>query len=241
MQKKPVGKPAFFMDFYEIFSSLIQNYYCMNRKLIKYIHEKINTELPGKTAQLIMSPSDRNTSNNSFPTNSARNSSVLILLYPKNGDIYIPFTLRPKYKGAHSGQISLPGGKVEETDLSLEHTALRETYEEIGIHRRSITTIGSLTPTYIPNSNFNVYPFIAYCAEEPTFKPDNYEVDEIIEAPLNKILDQNSVKHFEKQINGHHIRAPYFNINNHRIWGATAMIISELKQLLLLSEEQLIY
>ncbi|WP_282037141.1 NUDIX hydrolase [Saccharicrinis aurantiacus] len=213
----------------------------MNLKLIKYIQEKTKTELPGKAAQLIMSPSDRNTSNRSYPINSAKNSSVLILLYPKNGSIYIPFTLRAQYKGAHSGQISLPGGKVEETDRDLEHTALRETYEEIGIHSNSITTIGSLTPTYIPNSNFNVYPFIAYCSEEPEFKPDNYEVDEIIEAPLHQIMNPNSVKQFEKNINGHDITAPYFDINKHRIWGATAMIISELKQLLLHYEEELIH
>lgn len=205
----------------------------MHSNLIEQISHKLSNKLPGKEAQLLMSPSNRKTSNNTYAKDSVRDSSVLILLYSKNGKIHIPFTLRQKYNGAHSGQVSLPGGKTEPTDLSFEHTALRETYEEIGIPMDQITVIGALTPTYIPKSNFIVYPFIAYCSVQPTFIPDSIEVAKIIEAPLEKLLDPDTIEIFERDINGYHITAPYFNIDNEKIWGATAMIISELKQLLL--------
>ncbi len=204
----------------------------MINNLIIQLQKKLRGQLPGIDAHQIMSPNKRFTGKLFPDKNTARESSVLVLLYTKNNQLYIPFIERPLYNGAHSGQISLPGGKVEPRDKSILETALRETYEEIGVSSDRMEILGQLTTTYIPNSNFNVNPFVAYLPFCPDFFPDNYEVAQIIEAPLNQLLSPNNVDTFIKEINGHTIKAPYFNIQGHQIWGATAMIISELKEII---------
>lgn len=204
----------------------------MHDHFINQLKELLEGELPGKKAQNKMSPNVRFTGKIIPNRDEIRESSVLILLYMKDNQLHIPFTQRPKYNGAHSGQISLPGGKVEPQDKNLLETALRETHEEIGVTSENLQILGSLTPTYIPNSNFNVTPYIAYTKELPTFIPDSYEVEKIIEAPLNDLISPEALDIFIRTINGHNIKAPYFNINNHQIWGATAMIISELKEII---------
>ncbi len=204
----------------------------MYNNFIHKLKEQLNIELPGVNAQNIMSPSVRFTGNLMPNSNKARESSVLILMYMKNNKLFIPFIQRATYNGAHSGQVSLPGGKSEPSDKNLLETALRETWEEIGVKSDNMEILGSLTSTYIPNSNYNVTPYIAYLPESPTFVPDSYEVDNIIEAPLLKLIAPETICSFEKHINGHTIKAPYFNINDYQIWGATAMIISEFKELI---------
>lgn len=156
-------------------------------------------------------------------------SSVLILLYPYRDEVYTVVMQRPDYDGAHSGQISLPGGKYEEDDLSMLDTALRETYEEIGVNRDDINIIGELTPLYIPPSNFIVYPFIGYMPSKPEFIADRTEVREVIEFRL-QILSQKEcqTKRMLHLRNSMKIEVPGYLVNEHFIWGATAMIFSEL-------------
>lgn len=204
----------------------------MFNNFIQILQERLQGELPGALAQNKMSPSVRLTSNTLCDRTITRESSVLILLYIKNNEFYVPFIQRPKYNGAHSAQVSLPGGKFEPQDKNLKDTALRETWEEIGVKPDKIQIVGNLTPIYIPNSNYNVTPYVAYLDECPTFTPDAFEVDYIIEASLSQLIAPETIQSFVKNINGHTIEAPFFNIDNCKIWGATAMIISELKELI---------
>jgi 8-oxo-dGTP pyrophosphatase MutT (NUDIX family) len=205
----------------------------MYTELINTLQKELHKELPGIKAQNIMAPNIRHTNDIIPNKKTCKESGVLILLYQKDNAIYIPFIQRPLYNGFHSGQISLPGGKMEPFDIDLRQTALRETYEEIGVNSNEIEIIGELSSLFIPNSNFNVSPFVGYIKHTPFFTPDPIEVESIIEAPLQQFLSDNYIDYFERHINQHQVKAPYFNISNHQIWGATAMIISELKQIIL--------
>ncbi len=201
------------------------------------LKEAFSKPLPGKEAQLIMSPSIRFTEFKKRPEHSnARESSVLILLYYKNGAWHIPFMQRPVYKGAHSGQVSFPGGKTEKGDINYFATAIREAEEEIGIVAKDVQPLGALTSLYIPNSNFVVYPQVGVLHYEPTFKPDKREVETIIEAPLSSLANPENIKWFSRNINDIKVDAPFFSFNNFEIWGATAMILSEFLQVLKLNE-----
>lgn len=204
----------------------------MPKIFINTLKKQLQGNLPGSQAHRLMSPNVRFTGKLNPDQNSIRESGVLILLYKKNNVLHIPFIKRPQYNGAHSGQVSLPGGKYEPEDLNLMATALRETQEEIGINPDKIEILGQLTTIYIPNSNFNVSPFVGYLSENPIFHPNSIEVETIIEASLTQIIAPETIEYFEKIINDHTIKAPFFNINNHQIWGATAMIISELKEII---------
>jgi 8-oxo-dGTP pyrophosphatase MutT (NUDIX family) len=162
-----------------------------------------------------------------------REAGVLVLLYPPptNGagpELSLVLTRRAEYPGVHSGQISLPGGQREAGEL-LETTALRETIEEIGVPAHQVEIIGKLSPLYTPPSGFCIYPFVAVSRQRPNFLPDAQEVAEIIEASLSGLLDpathKTEIWHFEKY--GER-RVPFFDVFGYKVWGATAMILSEL-------------
>ncbi len=191
-----------------------------------------NNPLPGKEAQRYMSPSVRFTGYGNPNPKLARESSVLIMLFVKNGEWHIPLIKRPEYKGAHSGQISLPGGKTEEGDNSYLQTAIRETEEEIGIDGKEVQFLGELTSLFIPNSNFIVYPQVGLYNSAPVFRLDEREVESIIEVPISELLNPANVKSFSRRINEVQVDAPYYSYNEYVIWGATAMILSEFLQVL---------
>ncbi len=164
----------------------------------------------------------------------ARKGAVLALIYPINNEPHVALMLRNTYHGAHSGQVSFPGGKYEQTDKDLVQTALREAHEEMNIHPENVTVVGALSKVYIPPSRFLVSPFVGYARERPNFKPDPLEVAEIIEAPLKMILAESSIK--EKpifvQITHSELEVKYFDILGHTVWGATAMMLKELAEML---------
>ena len=164
----------------------------------------------------------------------ARQGAVLALIYPKNKEPHIALMLRNKYNGTHSGQVSFPGGKREIHDKDLIETALREAHEEMNIHPDHVTVVGALSKVYIPPSRFLVSPFIGYSTERPHFKPDQIEVAEIIEAPLRLILEEGSIK--EKpifvQVTNSELDVKYFDILGHTVWGATAMMLKELAEII---------
>lgn len=159
-------------------------------------------------------------------------SSVLILLFEKDQKVYFVVTQRQMYDGIHSGQISLPGGKADSSDINAEYTALRETWEEIGIESHKLEVIGQLSDLYIPPSNFIVSPFVAICREIPMYIRDETEVAQIVEIDLDMLMDDSAIK--SKQFVGGKsiIEAPYFDIGGVEIWGATAMILSEFKSII---------
>ena len=139
---------------------------------------------------------------------------------------------RSEYGGVHSGQISLPGGKFEETDESLIYTALRESQEEIGIDPGQVQIIGQLTEMYIPPSNFQVTPVVGYQASRPHFTADPKEVAKIIEIKLEDLLDERNRQMKKMKISlGFSLKVPSYFINKNIIWGATAMILSEFREI----------
>jgi len=188
--------------------------------------------LPGKESQLLMSPSRIFTGDKYPDPGTARDSSVFILLFQSDDRLFIPLIKRTEYNGAHSGQVSLPGGKFEPEDGSLLETAFRETEEEIGIARDKIIYVGTLTTLFIPNSNFNVVPHVGVLSEVPVFDINKREVERMITLPLDVLTDSSCVKNFERVVNGKTILAPYYSYNGDRIWGATAMILSEFGELI---------
>src|SRR6478609_824762 len=158
--------------------------------------------------------------------------SVLILLYPENGSIKFPLTKRQTYAGAHSDQVSLPGGKTEPGEIYID-TALREAEEEIGIDRSQVTVIGALSNFFVIPSNFMIVPVIAHSAIKPVFKPDPFEVARIITGDLFDLIDEDAVKEKEILAAGkYRMNAHYFDIENEVVWGATAMMLNEFRLIL---------
>ncbi len=162
-----------------------------------------------------------------------RESAVLALIYPKVNEAHVLLMLRPQYDGVHSGQVAFPGGRREEEDSSLEDTALREFREETGARTDGVTLLGSLSPVYIPPSRSLVTPFVGSTLELAPLDPDPREVDVLIETPLAELLQEDILKKGDRyvQVMGRTMEVPYFDVQGHMVWGATAMMIAELRDL----------
>ncbi|MFA9371657.1 MAG: CoA pyrophosphatase [Labilibaculum antarcticum] len=199
------------------------------------LNADLNNGLPGFDAQNLMSPSIREHALKTSDPSIARDSSVLLLFYLKNGQLHLPLIKRTTGNTNHSGQISLPGGKYEESDANRTITAVRETNEELGVECEKIKILGFLTELYIPVSNFMVLPVLGYCDKRPDFKLNEFEVEEIIEMPVVQLFAEDNIDEFTIEKDGFKIHAPYFPANEHKIWGATAMILSELREIFLRS------
>jgi 8-oxo-dGTP pyrophosphatase MutT (NUDIX family) len=198
--------------------------------VIKRFERNLHKPLPGREGQIIMAPKPVDEARFTFldPKGSKR-GAVLILFYPGPSGCAIPFIKRPVYVGAHSGQVSFPGGKWEEGDKDLEMTAVRETYEEIGVDIDKIKVFGELTHLFIPPSNFSVAPYLGFIEEVPTFNPDPREVKRVIECEFSYLIDKTIRKRktmdFRDNIK---MDVPYYDIDKEVVWGATAMMLSEL-------------
>ncbi|MCB0062251.1 MAG: CoA pyrophosphatase [Caldilineaceae bacterium] len=206
----------------------------LTQDFIDSLHRDLQEPLPGQDAQYRMAPRPRS---GRLPYDhspeSARRSGVLMLFYPYDdrdnpGAIYLPLILRPTYEGVHSGQIGLPGGGWEEGDRDLVATALREAEEEIGVAPGPIHVIGQLSPLYVFASNHLVYPTVAWIDHRPTFRPDPREVAQLLELPLLDLLNPANTKVEQWQLRDRKAEVPFFYIQEQTIWGATAMMLSEL-------------
>lgn len=199
------------------------------------ISNVLNVELPSTSSHIKMAPMERIKlmEDNSYDISLARKAAVMMLFYPKGGIVHLVLIIRNSYPGVHSSQIAFPGGKVEDTDADLKDTALRETYEEVGIFPDKITVLRSFSSIYIPPSNFLVHPFLGVSTTELNFKLQEEEVAGIIEMPLSLLLDDSiiSMKTLETSYSKS-INVPVFQIEEHLVWGATAMMLSELKDAL---------
>jgi len=166
----------------------------------------------------------------------ARLSAVLCLLYPVQDDLKLLLIKRKEDRTAHSGQVSFPGGRYEPEDISLQYTALREAQEEVGIAPQAVDVLGALTSLYIPVSNFNVFPYVGFLPHRPAFTLSQQEVSYIIEPPLCMLL-QDDCK-ITTDVSSPAAPQLIRNVKAYQltdgtiIWGATAMIISELEMLL---------
>ena len=190
---------------------------------------KLALQMPdfdSKTAQYKMAPVPRIMNRPPQKTVQPRVCSVLLLLFYKNNTLFLLLTKRHNELQYHPGQISLPGGHQENKESLLE-TALRETREEVGISPNALTILGKLESVYIPSSDFIIHPFVAWHEGTPAFKHNPQEVEGMINVQVCNLLNpENRGKEREKK-DSHYVTVPYFKIGNHKVWGATAMILSE--------------
>ena len=202
---------------------------------VNELYKEFSKELPGVEAHKEMAPLKRPTAEQIRKVRKdPRLSAIMVLFYPIDDRPHFVLTQRPNYKGTHSGQVSFPGGKMEEVDLNLKETALRETWEEVGVPKEDIQVLGELTEVYIPPSNFLVSPYVGFCDIKPEFIIDPIEVVEAFDVPASLLLDESIVKHKSIKIStvGMKINTPYYDINDKVVWGATAVMLAELKVIL---------
>lgn len=203
-------------------------------ELKSLLFQALQNPLPGKEAHLLMSPQpvDMRRFSEKIPDNH-RKSAVLLLFFPEGGKGFFPLIKRPVYTGVHSGQVALPGGKVEPTDPDVIFTALREAEEEIGIDAGKVEVLGRLSDLYIPTSNFLVSPVIGFLSDTPHLIPEQKEVARIIRTEVQSIFQPQIKKRTHLEVGGGmRLDTPYFAIDGEVVWGATAMILSELLHLL---------
>ena len=165
------------------------------------------------------------------PDLECRHAAVLALLYPLDGALNVVLTRRTERVNSHQGQISFPGGSIDPGEGTIE-AALREAWEELGIAPEPVRILGQLTSLYIPPSGYCVAPVVAYTAERPLFVPNPAEVAEVLEVPISHLLLPFTVREEIWQIRGADIRVPFYAVGPHKVWGATAMMLSELMELL---------
>lgn len=198
---------------------------------------KINKmELPGEQLHLKMAPIERllELKQKAKDSKNAKKAAVLVLFYPSDRlETHFVLILRKTYKGVHSAQVGFPGGKWEQGDADYQHTALRETEEEVGVPVGSVEVLKELSEIYIPPSNFFVQPFLGITHAQPKFVAQEEEVEAIIEVPLATFLSEKAITtqtlstSYAKQI-----EVPAFFLEEHVVWGATAMMLNEVREML---------
>ena len=199
------------------------------------IEHQINHNLPGENAHSHVMPINRPFTSTSLASKpDYRKSAVGIVLYPELSTTNCVLIERPSYDGVHSGQISFPGGKMDLEDPHLEYTARRECFEEIDLPIESGQLIGGLTDVYIPVSNFLMSPFVFSLEERPILTPDEREVESIIEFDIFQLLEKDRLKTMDMKLGKGFTQknVPYFDINGHVVWGATAMVLSEFREII---------
>lgn len=183
-------------------------------------------------AHLKMAPLERvqYLQNYDYSIHKPKASAVLSLFYPKNDRAYLLLIVRSSYPGVHSSQIAFPGGKSEYGDMDLKHTALRETNEEVGVMMSDVSIVKQWSDIYIPPSNFIVSPFMGIIEKTPDFMLQPEEVSAVIELPVCDLLDDHLIQNIRMTTSyAENIEVPAFVVEKHIIWGATAMILNEIK------------
>ncbi len=206
--------------------------YCSLYQIETHLRDCLTRPLPGSASHLKLSPRPRRGWHPSEIKPGSKKAAALLLLYPKNDIPHLLLTLRSETLAQHKNQVSFPGGKVESGE-STEEAALRETMEEIGVNSKEIRLLGLLSPLYIPVSNFALHPVVGITHDQQIFSRQKKEVSRILEVTLQSILSDkyNPRKGFIWR-NNTCIHVPYFQLEEERVWGATAMILSELVDLL---------
>jgi len=165
------------------------------------------------------------------PAHRPREGGVLVLLYPKEGELTLVLTKRTDTLNHHRGQVSFPGGAWEPGDADFVQTAQREASEELGIKPETLIILGTLTPLYIPPSDYRIYPTVAYTPQRPDFRPDPAEVAIVLEMPLAELTSGGNVRSETWELRGYPVEVPFFEVEGHKVWGATAMVLGEFRAL----------
>ena len=203
------------------------------QKFIAQIDRLKTAKLGGLDSQFKLAPKLRlKYSLERVRASNPKEAAVLALFYPDNqNNTTFLLTQRANYKGTHSAQISFPGGKIDKIDKNKQATALREAYEEVGIEVGKVTIIKEMTDVFIPPSNFLATPFIGFIEKRPSFVT-NHEVSKLIEVPLEELLDDSNIREFPlKTSHMEKSNVPCFYFQNHIVWGATAMMLAEIRDL----------
>jgi len=205
---------------------------------IKSIKNAIQNNLPGEESHVSMTPYKRGKSSDARKNASfVKLSAIAIHLFKEKStnDWQIILIKRTSNMSSHKNQIAFPGGKVDKTDADYVFTAKRESFEELGIDVNKGELLGQLTPVYIPVSNFDIYPFVFYHKNTPQIMPNKMEVENYYKLKIKELFKPETIDTFTyKNENGIQIKnVPCFKIKQLTIWGATALIINEFKELIL--------
>jgi 8-oxo-dGTP pyrophosphatase MutT (NUDIX family) len=201
------------------------------QRFITQLKIAINKDLPGEESHQKMRVIYDQSIELPFSKKNSTQAAILILLYLADNEIYFFLTKRTDELKHHKGQISLPGG-TQEGNEKLIDTALRETQEEIGINKTSISIIGTITPLFVPVTGFMIYPFIGYSLNKLDPKPDPVEVATIFSVNISDLLNKENRTTEQRNISGYDVQVPYFKLNDYQVWGATSMILSEFRDLI---------
>lgn len=197
---------------------------------IEQVRVALRQPLPGLAAQVTMAPQPR-----PFQPPAGlqpRQAGVLLLLFPVRDVLHLALTVRTPDLDHHSGQISLPGGGKESADATLLNAALREASEELGVATADVEVLGPLSPLYVPPSNNLIHPFVAYVPHRPAWRPDPREVAALLEVPLAVLLDPATRREEKWSWQGADLRIPFYAVGEHKVWGATAIVLAEFLALL---------
>ena len=185
--------------------------------------------LPGLEAQLRMAPRVPEGPERRTPREGLRHAAALLLLYPQGEQWFLPLTLRGSALRHHTGQVSLPGGRLDDGE-SVEAAALREAHEEIGVAPEAVELLGQLTPLPIPVSSHLLHPVVGVAATRPAFVLHEHEVEALIEVPLGELRRADVVRWETRQrarAPSREMDVPIFDVGGVQVWGATAMVLAE--------------
>ncbi|RME09201.1 MAG: CoA pyrophosphatase [Ardenticatenia bacterium] len=201
-------------------------------QLIEQLQERLRHPLPGLQAHLTMAPSSRATPESLLVQGKpCREAAVLVLLFPVDGAPHTLLTVRRAHLSHHAGQVSFPGGRCEEGE-TFAQTALREAHEEIGLSAESVNLIGTLSPIYVPPSNFCVYPQVALADTPPHVLSESDEVQCVLFVPLAHFLTPRHIGIERWNLRDAPVHVPVYYVEPYKVWGATAMILAELLTIL---------